>query len=829
MPELDLAFPLAGGLHARPATALREWALGHRAELSWRNLRTGRSASLRSVLGLLATETRLEDPCRLTAVGPGAEGACQELADYLAGPFLATDGGEEPAPADPAPSVPRLLTRLGIPWWPATPMAPGLGEGPACLPAGPAEAPARQVEPASRKAEAERLQAALDRLDAVLRGDIARAVHPTQQAILRAHAAMLADEGWREDMVRLVREAGWSAETAVYRATEDAAAALARAGEATIRSRALDLRGLGQRLRGLLEAPAPALPGQAPMGVLLADQLSPSAFLALDRHGLRALVLGESGATSHTAILARSFGVPCVALAPAILGTLQPGRPLLVDGHRGLVVPDPPPEVVACLRVEQGGREARAARFLARSRQSAVTRDGTAVKVLANLASPDEATQAFALGADGVGLFRTEMLFLDREAPPPEPLQEEAYRRVLEAAGDRPVVLRLLDAGGDKPMPFLPLPQEPNPFLGRRGVRWYARHADLVRAQVRAALRASGAGNLRLMVPMVTAPGEVRWVRSLMEDVARDLAAEDRPVAALPPLGMMVEVPAAALCLEPFAASADFFSVGTNDLLQYLFAEDRGAPDLGGPARAWHPAALRLLDTLARAARSRGREASLCGEAAADPRLLPLFLGLGFRALSVSPAAVPALKSAVADLEIPACEALAAEALDAGSSAEVSALLDRPAPVPDRPLVDPGLVVLDETCASKEEAIRRLVERLACAGRTLDPDRLEAAIWAREDTYSTGIGHGVAVPHCKGDGAGGLAVLRLREALPWGALDGEPVRLVLLLASSGEAEAHLRSFARLARRLMDPAFREGLLAAPSPEALASLLESDLSS
>lgn len=824
MPELHLTFPLVGGLHARPATALREVALAQPGGLTWVNGRNGRRASVRSVLGLLATETRFEDPCHILAEGGDAAAALASLQAFLAGRFLDTDVPAEAGPAS-APLAPRLLVRLGAPWWPATPISPGLGEGPACLALSRPET-SREARSEDRDRDRARLRSALETLGRTLRDEALRSAHPTLRAILEAHGAMLADEGWAAAMDGAIATGGWSAASAVLRATEAACAGLGAAESPLLRARALDLQGLAQRLIALLEPP-PEGPVPPPDGVLLAERLTPSRFLALDRSRLRALVLGEGGATSHTAILARSFGIPCVAAAPSCFSAVRTGQPLLVDGRRGLVVPDPPPEVSAYLRTEQHTQEARTTRLEASFQGPASTRDGAPVRILANLASPEEAAGAFARGADGVGLFRTEMLFLDREAPPSEEVQTEAYAQVLRAAEGRPVVLRLLDVGGDKPLPFLPLPREANPFLGRRGVRWYPRHADLVRTQVRAALRASGAGDLRLMVPMVVDPEELRWVRRLVVETAAELEAEGGPAIPAPPLGMMVEVPATALSLDAFTQDAAFFSVGTNDLLQYLFAEDRGDPELGHPARAWHPATLRLLDLLARSAAALDRELSLCGELAADPRLLPLLLGLGFSSLSVVPAAVAGLKAAVARLDLKACRALAAEALRATSATEVAALLERPAPdEPALPLLDPGLVLLDAACATKEEAIRLLVEHLALADRAPDPDALEAAIWAREDTYSTGIGHGIAVPHCKGQGAGGLAVLRLREGLPWGALDGQPVRLVLLLASAGEAEAHLRTFARLARRLMDPSFRAALEAAPTPASLVALLESE---
>jgi len=801
MRELRFPCPLADGLHARPATALGLWA-GSRA-FTWVNERTGREAPFASVLALLATDTRPGDPCLVRPEDAEAETALDDLDIFLSGPFLEGDGAPAPAPET---QVPPILRRIPASWWPAQPLVPGLGEGPACF-LSPAEppAPARAQDP---EAEARRLQRALDLLAAALQTESERA--PAQAAgILRAHAALARDAAWTQAIRRAIREEGWDAPSAVRLATEAACARLAALEQPLLRIRALDLRGLAHRLQELLTPGRP--PVDAPEGVLLAEDLTPPAFLALDRSRLRALVLGEGGAASHTAILARAFGIPCVA-GPLL--PLAPGTPLLVDGRRGLILLDPPPEVAACLRREQEARDLRRARL--ESRQGpAATRDGVPVRLMANLASAEEAEAARKAGAAGIGLFRTEMGFMGRAQAPTEAEQAAAYRRVVEAAEGMPVTLRLLDAGGDKPLAFLPLPPEANPFLGRRGVRLYAQAAALIRDQVRAALRASAAGPLRILVPMVTDPGELDAVRALVAEAAGDLGLP------APPVGVMVEVPAVALHLRPFAG-ADFFSVGTNDLLQYLYAEDRGDPALCRPSRAWNPATLRILADAARGAAALGREIGLCGELAGDPRLLPLLLGLGYRTLSAAPGSLPALREALATLDLPACEALAARALEAGTEAEVEALLREAAAGPERPLLDPDLVVLDEACLSKEEAIRLMVERLALAGRAPDPDALEAAVWAREATYSTGIGHGVAVPHGRAPGAGGLVLLRLREPLEWGSLDGGPVRTLLLLASSG-AEAHLRVFARLARSLMDPAFREALDRAPDAGAVLALL------
>lgn len=831
--EYAFDFPLAGGLHAWPAAALRERSAAHSARLEFLNERTGRTAPLDSVLGLLATDTRKGDPCRIRVeTGDEAE-AHRDLVAFLQGPFLSCDRSAVPG-ARTSSVVPRLVERSGGRWWAGVGVSEGVGTGQlvrlAVAAPRPSQAPQVQA-PVEAPVEVERkaLRLALETVGARLKEEIRQAAHPAQRSVLDVHLALLGDPAWRDGIEAALLE-GRTAAGAVEAATRWAEGPLVRSEHAAIRERALDLQDVADRLIREIcgeDPEASRLRLTAP-SVLVADRLAPSRLLALDLELLRGLVLAEGGGTSHTAILARSFGIPCVTAQ--VPETLE-GRRLLVDGLRGLVIAEPTPEVEAYYRVEAEGQRQRMGcpATWAGVGAGARTRDGHEVRVLGNISTAEETSRALGAGADGIGLFRTEMLFLHRSAPPGEDEQVQAYGRVLREAAGRPVTLRMLDVGGDKPLAYLPLLPETNPFLGRRGVRWYADQVDLVRTQLRAALRAAAHGPLRLMIPMVAEVEELRWVRALMEEVRASLAAEGLNPPDVP-LGIMVEVPAAALNLEALGREADFLSVGTNDLVQYLFAADRGDVGVTKASHEWHPATLRLLAHIAQGARAAGKPVSICGEMASRPKLLPLLLGLGFDDLSVAPSAVAAVRTALAPLDLEACLDLTRRALRAATAAEVEGLLDealRPGVAP--PLLDPDLVVLEAACGTKEEAIKLLVERLASAGRTRDPLDLEEAIWAREAAYATGLGHGFAVPHCKSPAvaANAIAILRLAAPVAWS--DEAEARLVFLLVSRPDGEEeHLRVFARLARRLMDAGFREGLLEAPDTEALLDLLRPDLS-
>ncbi|WP_306599439.1 phosphoenolpyruvate--protein phosphotransferase [Geothrix sp. 21YS21S-2] len=808
--EAAFPFPLPGGLHARPAAVLRDRALAFEAHCMFINDRTGARAPLGNLLGLLATDTRHQDPCRILAEGPEGEKALADLAEFIHGAFLACDTpGEAAQPGARAGiAIHRILARAGCAFREGVPVAPGVGSGPAVL----AHAPKAEIaqgpclDPVGASLA---LHAALAKVLGALRAAAAQPGDPARTAVLEAQAAMLQDEEW----IGVMEEGlAHGAPAAVDWGVRWARARLLASSSAYLQERALDVQDLGERLLAELTGAAPDvldLPGPC---VVVAHDLTPSRLLALDRSLVRGLVLAEGAATSHTAILARNFGIPCVAGAEG--PAFPPGQRITVDGDRGLLIPDPPPALDAYYAIEARERSRRPAP------QSGLTSDGVRIELQANILGAPEAGPAFACGAEGIGLFRSEMLFLDRESAPGEEEQYQAYRQVLEAAEGRPVVLRLLDVGGDKPLPYLPLPPEVNPYLGRRGVRWYAVHPELVRTQLRAASRAAAHGDLRLMIPMVAEAVEIRAVRALMAEVMR------APL----PLGIMVEVPAAALNLASLAREADFLCVGTNDLVQYLFAADRGDARVAKASHDWHPATLRVLDRIV--AEASGRPVSLCGEMAGRPWLLPLLVGLGFRTLSMAPALLPEARRTLAHLDSGQCRALAVRALDSDDADGVETLLRERAGNPQAAeLVTLDLIEARASCATKEEAIKLLAERMAALGRARDPLALEEAAWERELTYATGVGFGFAVPHCKSFAVEtpSLAVLRLAEPVEWGSLDGLPVDCLLFLATPADdgGQEHLRIFARLARKLMDEAFRDALRSAPTSQAILSHLLSQV--
>jgi phosphoenolpyruvate-protein phosphotransferase len=390
---------------------------------------------------------------------------------------------------------------------------------------------------------------------------------------------------------------------------------------------------------------------------------------------ITAVACALCGPTSHAAILARALGLPAVVGAGAGLLAVAEGTLLAVDGDAGTVTVEPTSDVVAATDRRRQAQTREAAAAQAAAARAAVTSDGATVRVEANVAGAEEARAAVAAGADGVGLLRTEFLFLEADTAPDEDEQAAAYAAVAAALQGRPLTIRTLDAGADKPLAYLPMPPESNPYLGVRGLRLGLVHPGQLLCQLRAALRTSADYPVRVMFPMVATAEEVRRARELVDQARASLAGRGVAVPARLEVGIMLEIPSAALIAEKLAPLVDFFSVGTNDLTQYTLAAERGNAGVAALADPLHPAVLQLIDRAAQAAAAAGRSIAVCGEVAGDRTAVPLLIGLGVRELSMNPAAIPSAKQAVRATAASAAKRLAREALELESAAAVRELL----------------------------------------------------------------------------------------------------------------------------------------------------------
>ena len=822
--EIAFAFPLAGGLHARPASRLQEEVVRFRAAVTFLNRASGASASARSVLALVATRTGHAEPCVLHVQGEDEAVAAEALRRFVKKVLPGLD--EAPTARAPAGGpLPRALAVSGARVHRGTPASGGVFRGHAVVVAARARGVADERS-GTLQDELGRLETAFDRAASPLRGRRDAAEHDTEREVLGAHLSIAEDPGLRTRAAAVVSD-GAGAAAAVFSAAEHFAEVFRASGSALLAERALDIHDVAEAVAHALAGDAPPEPPVV-LGddaIVVAARLGPAQLLALPRARVRGLVLAEGGTLSHTVVLARAFGVPCVTGVEGVDKLFATGDEMIVDGERGLVVAAPKPAVV---RFYEGQQEvlAAAARRLERFREArGVAADGRRIEVGANVGTVEEARSAFENGAEGIGLFRTELMFLDREEPPTEEEQYAILAETVRLAAGRPVIVRTIDVGADKPLPWLRLPPERNPALGYRAIRMYAEHADLVERQLRAILRAAALGPVKVMFPMVGTPEEARDLRALVEKAKGRLAEEGVAHDAAIQVGVMLEVPSAVLCVRAVAREVDFFSVGSNDLAQYLFAADREDARLAHLGSPFHPAFLKLLSTAVEGAHAAGRWIGLCGELGARPLAAPLLLGLGFDEVSVSPPRVLLAKAAFRRTTTRGGRALLAEALAKATAGEVEALLVERVPA-SRTLVDAMTVRVASRSRSRDEAIRELADLLQLTARADDADRVEDAIHACEETGSAASGCGVAVLHCVSPHVrtDSIAAVRFSPPVAWDAA-GAGVDLAVLVASRpGGAEArHQKTLAALSRRLSDDAFRERLLAAADDAAAAELL------
>jgi phosphotransferase system enzyme I (PtsI) len=599
-----------------------------------------------------------------------------------------------PADADGAGVVARLeRSYTGIP------ISQGVAIGPVFRASEPeVEITRHKILAADTAAEGARLDAAItqSRKQLVkLRDRLAILPEESQQEIaplIDAYIRMIGPS-------RLVRGIRWrieetllNAESAVVEEAEAIAGAIVAQAEhgmsaddrAGLIRRADEVREIGRRLvRNLTRAPFRSFAGLPAGAVLVSEALRPADAALLDPARLAGVAAEEGGADGHTGVMLRALGVPAVLGAAGLAHAIRPGDLAVVDGTHGKVVLNPTPTTLAAARraVTAFARERQ--RYARLRRLPAITQNGAEIELTANLELPLELPQIAQSGAHGIGLLRSEFLFMNRETVPDENTQTETYRAIVEAMEGDPVTIRTLDWGGEKEIEALsaagivPDIADANPALGLRGIRLLLRQPELFETQLAAILRAAIVGPVRVLLPMVTNVAEVRAARETYERVARRLRRRgDRLPEKLPPLGIMIETPGAALSADALALEADFFAIGTNDLTAYTLAVDRGEAELAALYDPLHPAVLRLVQFTAEAAVRMHMPVSVCGEMAGNPRLTPLLLGLGLRSFSMNAASVPRVKQVVRAVEIDACTRLARRVMEQSDAATIAELVD---------------------------------------------------------------------------------------------------------------------------------------------------------
>lgn len=663
--------PNITGLHARPAAVLAGLAKKFTSRIEL--VKGEERANAKSVVGIMKLNVAHLDKVRLRAVGPDGETAVAEilpelrsgLGDEGTTPVISPASVEIPEEMTPAKGPksgdPDLL--LGVS------AAPGIAVGTAVR----IEEERFEFEEEAEDSHREnvRIDVAIEEsknyLEA-LQMNLHTQSDPAKAAIFAAHREILDDPDLLEITRSLIAK-GKSAEYAWQQSYSSYADQLAALKNEVLAGRANDLRDVGKRVLRILtgkEAEELQLPANA---ILLAEELTPSFTATLDTEKVKGFCTTTGGATSHVAILARALDIAAVAGIEAAILEIEDGTPLILDGNKGTLRVNPSDELRQETLARQAAMKEQKEKDLAAADDPAVTTDGKRLEVVANIGGLEGARESIKLGGEGVGLLRSEFLFLERTTAPTEDEQYEVYRDILLALDGYPLIVRTLDVGGDKPLPYLPMPVEENPFLGQRGIRIGLERPEIFRAQARAVLRAGIHGKIRIMFPMIATIQELRDARAMLAKEQEKLGVEPIEV------GIMIEVPSTAVMAEQFAREVDFFSVGTNDLTQYSLAMDRGHPKLAAKIDAMDPAVLRLIELTAKGAHQHGKWLGVCGGLASDPDAVPVLIGLGVDELSVAVPALPSIKAEVRRWATADCRLLAEKCLNAISGSEVRELV----------------------------------------------------------------------------------------------------------------------------------------------------------
>lgn len=650
-----LTLPNANGLHARPAATLAQAAKGFKSSIYLH--KQTESANAKSLVRIMALQTVQGDTLQVSAAGEDAEAAIQALVTLLLEGCGETVAAHQPAAMPQAPDASATLLR-------GVCASPGSAFGQVVQ----VKEPALTFVETGQGEELERatLTHALNNASLALQALQEKVVGSAQAEIFRAHQELLDDPALLEQ-TRDLLDQGKSAAFAWSSATETTATLFQGLGNALLAERAADLADVGQRVLKLIlgiQDSAWDLPEQA---ILIAEQLTPSQTASLDTRKVLGFVTVGGGATSHVAILARALGLPAICGVPTQVLELVNGKQVLLDADKGELHLNPNLAEIEQLQATRQQQVLRRQREVGQAALPATTRDGHHVEVTANVASLQEVEQALTLGGEGVGLLRSEFLYLDRNRAPSPEEQAGTYSAIARALGpQRNLVVRTLDVGGDKPLAYVPMDSETNPFLGLRGIRLCLERPELLREQFRAILASAGFARLHIMLPMVSLLSELRLARQMLEEEALALG-----LTQVPKLGIMIEVPSAALMADLFAPHVDFFSIGTNDLTQYTLAMDRDHPRLASQADSFHPAVLRLIATTVKAAHAHGKWVGVCGALASEALAVPVLIGLGVDELSVSVPLIPTIKATVRELDLADCQSIARQVLGLEEASQV--------------------------------------------------------------------------------------------------------------------------------------------------------------
>ena len=834
--EYQFTCTALNGMHARPANRLEQIASGFACEIIIENLENGKSANARSILSVISADIKLNDKCLLKISGEDSEAASKELVRFIEEELPVIDNDLiEDFEENGESYISPVLSKAGVEIIPGRPVTAGIGRGHIVYVNDiqlPEEIIDKNTEDTAKELElVENAFASI--IDSINREASGKA-NSIENDILQAHLSITHDQELKNKIKSHIAKDSYQAGRAIIEAFRYFAQMLGNAQSQVIRDRIADLNDIrnqlikciyGQNLKNEIVLNRPS--------ICVAECMSPSEFISLNKSYLKGLVLKEVGSTSHIVILARSCDIPILTDVQCADLNLPEGQEVILDSNYGLLIPEINESVTRFYDREMKKSSIFCNAMAEYLNKDATTKNGKLMKVMANIAMASEVEAATRNGANGIGLYRTEMMLPGRESAPGEQEQFEEYKKAVSLAAGKVVSIRTFDIGGDKNIEYIPLAQEQNPYLGNRGVRIYKKYKELLHTQLSAILRASAFGAVQLFAPMVACREEVLFVKEILEAAKKELdeksIAYDKDVK----LGIMIEVPSAAFIIPQLSDLIDFINIGTNDLKQYFFAADRENKEVSSRFPDHNPAFLGLLDRIITDAHRFNLPVCLCGEMGSNERYLPLLIGAEIDSVSVSTPFINKIKALCSQHDSVKCRSLLDEAVACKSSENVTDLLDKYSQNnTEKGIIEAELIDLEVDCINKEEVIKYITDTLYLDQRTSCSIELEKDFWKREEVYSTGLGHGFAIPHCKTShiSQNSICVFRLQKAIEWQSIDEKPVKIIIAMTirdSQDAGNSHMTIFSKLARNIMHTEFQENLKNLPDKASLVDFLRNKL--
>ena len=818
--EYQFTCPAINGIHARPANRIEQIASSFSSQIIIENLKNGKSANARSILSLIAADVKADDECLLRISGNDSELAYRELTRFIEKELPVIDDSTfEEFEVNDRPYISPVISNAGVQIIPAKPVTSGFGNGHIVY-IDNINLPDTIInsKPDIVQNELTLVKNAFDHIaDSLKQKAASFTLSDLEKNILQAHQSIINDAELKEKIHSHIVKNNANAAKAILKAFQHYSEILNKAQSQLIRDRVSDLQDIRNQLiifiYGNQNKTEICLTRPS---ICVADSMSPSDFISLDKKYLTGLILKEVGPTSHIVILARSCNIPILTDVQCLDLNLPEGQEIIIDSNYGFLLTEINEQVRRFYDREKKKSSIVSSYLAEFVTKPATTQDKKAFKVMANVAMASEIETAIQNGADGIGLFRTEIMLMGRDSCPTEQELFEEYKKSVVLAKGNTVTIRTFDIGGDKNIDFIPLPDEKNPTLGFRGVRIYRKHQDLLHTQLSAILRASAFGPIQILIPMITAYDEVLYVSTILEEVKQELGSRSIDYDKNVKLGIMAEVPSIIYIISQLADQIDFINIGTNDLKQYFFAADRENQQVYSQYPDNHPAFLKLISKIISDAHDNNLHVCICGEMANKEQYLPYLIGADIDSLSVSIPFISKIKAAASLHNSLHCGEILEKTMQCRSSNDVPVILaEYNQNNSEKDIIETELVDLDIDCDCKAEVIKYIVDTLYLAHRTENCIKLEEDFWKRENIYSTGLGHGFAIPHCKTPhiSKNSICVFRLKSHIEWKSIDNEPVNVIVAMTIKENQDAgdtHMNIFSKLARNIVHKKFQNQL-------------------